>query len=457
MRSGPVAFDEGAIAPSVARFVETRDVALRNRIVEQLTPLVEGLARRFSGYAEPVEDLVSEGFIGLIHALDHFDPARGVKFSTYASHFIVGQIKHHLRDRGKIIREPAWFQEVSRRIAGAIDALQQEMGRQPTSEEIGRRINLTPEAVDEILAHRQSFQILPIDTGDSDDEDGFSGVDTDKIKSQHYVSLCLPIEDRIVLDRMMGRLRDMERRAIQLFFYQDLSQTEIARKLGISCNYSGHLIRSGLQKLRRSLQSEDLREAHLSANRPGEERSVVLDRASSLYSANYFQTRLQEEIARARYYRRSLAVVAVTVALPVDADAARRDELLAECGVAIRQCIRRADVPARTGETEFAVILPHTSSQAPMVAERLAQLLARTTGAPSRWGSAIWPIQGSSTAELWQHAHGCLQAVLLTDRLPIEGEVDVPLWSRDADNSERMIGELATDRRGRGRPRTGPR
>jgi RNA polymerase sigma-B factor len=373
MRSGTVAFDEEAIAPLVARYVETRDVAVRNRIVEQLTPLVEGLARRFSGYAEPVEDLVSEGFIGLIHALDHFDPARGVKFSTYASHFVVGQIKHHLRDRGKIIREPAWFQEVSRRISGAVDALQQELGRQPSSEEIGGRINLTPEAVDEILAHRQVFQILPIDGGDADDDDGFAGVDTDKIKSQHYVSLSLPIEDRIVLERLMGRLRDLERRAIQLFFYQDLSQTEIARKLDISCNYSGHLIRSGLQKLRRLMQSEELLEAHLSANRPGEERRVVLDRASSLYSASYFHTRLGEEIARARYYRRSLAVVAVTVTLPADVGAARRDDILAECGVAIRQCIRRADVPARTAEGEFAVILPHTSYQAPMVAERLAE------------------------------------------------------------------------------------
>src|SRR5262245_9515354 len=193
MRSGSVAFDEDAIAPLVARYVETRDVGVRNRIVEQLTPLVEGLARRFSGYAEPLDDLISEGFIGLISALDHFDPERGVKFSTYASHFIVGQIKHYLRDRGKIIREPAWFQEVSRRISGATEALQQELGRNPTSEEIGVRVNLTADAVDEILANRQVFQVVPMDTGDSDDDDGFAGVDTDKIKSQHFVSLCLPI------------------------------------------------------------------------------------------------------------------------------------------------------------------------------------------------------------------------------------------------------------------------
>src|SRR5207247_48400 len=150
---------------------------------------------------------------------------------------------------------------------------------------------------------------------------------------------------------------------IHLFFYQDFSQTEIARKMNISCNYAGHLLRSGLQKLRRYMQTDELLEAHLTANRPGDPRPVVLDRATSLYSDTYFQPRLVEEIARARFYRRKLALALGRLELPAELRRVARDEMLAECATAIRQCLRRADIAARTGDTEFAVILPHTSYQ----------------------------------------------------------------------------------------------
>src|SRR5262249_40755152 len=161
------------------------------------------------------------------------------------------------------------------------------------------------------------------------------------------------------------------RNAIHLFFYQDLSQTEIARKMNISCNYAGHLIRTGLQKLRRYMQSDELLEAHLAAKQLGANRLVVVDRSTSLYSGPYFELRLEEEIAQARSYRRTFALAVVEVDLPPTRSLVERDELLAECGAAIRQCLRRADIPARTGEREFAAILPHTSYQALVVAERL--------------------------------------------------------------------------------------
>src|SRR4029079_7096249 len=161
-------------------------------------------------------------------------------------------------------------------------------------------------------------------------------------------------EDRIVLERLMARLKELERDAIYLFFYQDFSQTEIARKMNISCNYAGHLLRSGLQKLRRYVQTEELMEAHRSAARPGDPRPVVVDQATSLYSSAYFESRLVEEIARARYYRRNLALALARVELPVELKRVARDEMLAECATAIRQCLRRADIAARTGDTEFA-------------------------------------------------------------------------------------------------------
>src|SRR5207237_10377493 len=105
-------------------------------IVGQYTNLVESIARRVSGAAEPTEDLVQEGYIGLITAVDGFNPSKGVKFSTYATHFVIGQIKHYLRDKGKIIKEPAWLQELNQKVTRVMETLSQELGRVPTNGEI---------------------------------------------------------------------------------------------------------------------------------------------------------------------------------------------------------------------------------------------------------------------------------------------------------------------------------
>src|SRR5688572_32893595 len=93
----------------VARYIDRPRPELKDLIMVQYTGLVERLARRFSGI-EPHQDLVQVGFIGLLNALSKFDPAAGVKFTTYATHLITGEIKHYLRDRSQTIRQPAWLQ-----------------------------------------------------------------------------------------------------------------------------------------------------------------------------------------------------------------------------------------------------------------------------------------------------------------------------------------------------------
>src|ERR1041385_8638591 len=110
----------------------SRRQEIRDQIVMQYTNLVESVARRFSGSAEPTEDLVQEGYIGLITAVDGYNPEKGVKFSTYATHFVIGQLKHCLRDRGKMIKEPAWLQELNQKVTRVIESLSQELGRMPT-------------------------------------------------------------------------------------------------------------------------------------------------------------------------------------------------------------------------------------------------------------------------------------------------------------------------------------
>src|SRR5207253_10112565 len=138
---------------------QTRRAEYRDQIVMQYTNLVESIARRFAGATEPAEDLVQEGYIGLITAVDGYDATKGVKFSTYATHFIIGQIKHYLRDKGKIIKEPAWLQELNQRVTKAMEALAQQLSRPATNLEIAQALGMTEESVAEMLMTREVFKV----------------------------------------------------------------------------------------------------------------------------------------------------------------------------------------------------------------------------------------------------------------------------------------------------------
>jgi len=252
---------EEEVQDRLLQYAKTRDNDLRGEIVLQYGNLVESIARRFLGAGEPIDDLVQEGYIGLITAVDLYDASKGVKFSTYATHFVIGQIKHYLRDKGKIIKEPAWLQELNQRMARVIESLSHQLGRQPSDQEISEVMGISEDAVAELLTTREVFKVSSLD-GDRDDSSNFP-LDTEKIKNQKYVVFQLPIEDKIVLKAAMDRLKEIEQTVIQHFFYMDLNQTEIAKKLGISCNYVSHILRNSTKKLKKILMTDELRDAQI--------------------------------------------------------------------------------------------------------------------------------------------------------------------------------------------------
>jgi RNA polymerase sigma-B factor len=256
-----VRLTEEQIQGILARHLATRDVKLRDQIVLQYKQLVESIARRFAGSGESIDDLVQEGYIGLLTATDLYDVGKGVKFSTYATHFIIGQIKHALRDKGKIIKEPAWLQELNSRMTRIIEGLSQELGRQPTCVEIGREMHLPEETVAELLTTREVFKVTSLDS--EQDESSTSGSEIDKVSDDKCTTFQLPVEDKIVLEMGMNKLKLIEQKVIQEFYYTGLSQTEIAKKLGISCNYVSHILRNGTKKLRRILTTDEIREVQM--------------------------------------------------------------------------------------------------------------------------------------------------------------------------------------------------
>ncbi len=386
MRIGSVRkLSEEEIQERLSLYAERAEPKVRDEVVLQYSNLVESIGRRFMGACEPLEDLVQEGYLGLIASVDKYDVDKGVKFSTYATHFIVGQIKHYLRDKGKIIKEPAWLQELNQRMTRVIEALNQKHGRAPTEKEISDVMEMPESTVRELLTTREVFKVTSLD-GEKDD--GAGPKESEKLADVKLVSFQLPLEDKIVLEAALDRLKDIEQQVIGDHYYKGLNQTEIAKKLDISCNYVSHILRNSTKKLRKILATDEIRDAqiqrtHVSKRtKPGEDvgKSLsVIDSATGLYNQQYFMQRLDEEISRACRNNHKLAVLVLDVQLPDELDnytrMIRLDDYLYNVSQILRNTVRKMDVMARVGDTSFALIMPHTGEHANKVGERFVGLV----------------------------------------------------------------------------------
>ncbi|MCS6777082.1 MAG: sigma-70 family RNA polymerase sigma factor [Chloroherpetonaceae bacterium] len=425
---------EEEVLQLLSDYRQTRKTELRDRIVMQYTNLVESVARRFSGSAEPVEDLIQEGYIGLITAIDLYDPTKNVKFSTYATHFIIGQIKHFLRDRGKIIKEPAWLQELNQRLTRAIEALTQQLGRQPTNQEIAQTTGMSEETVSEIMMTREVFKVTSIHGGGDSDEDNGGAVDMERQKGVDVaVSFQLPVEERIVLETAMQKLKELEQTVIWEFYFKDRNQTEIARQLGISCNYVSHILRNSTKKLKKILATDELRDAQMKMaqmRRRMEEQQAfieqhtVVDPQTRLYNRRYYETRLEEEICRASRLGVELSVLLIGLhGLPVflrTYGTLKYDEAVGGIAGLLQRTVRRVDIVTRFSDETFALILPHTGQNVRVVACRVHRTLSgwleergwHAGRAPLKInaGWALYPGEAQHSAELTALAEQRLQS-----------------------------------------------
>jgi len=421
----PAFMDEEDILRLLTEYARTHDPKVKDQIVTHYRNLVESMARRYASASEPLEDLVQEGYLGLLNAIDLFDVHKGVRFSTYATHFIIGQIKHYLRDKGKIIKEPAWLQELNQKLMRTVEHLYQELRRQPTLAEIAEQMNLTEEAVSELMATQETFKVASLDGNNAEDDFPLL-VDPEKIKSQHPISFQLPIEDKIVLQQAMDRLKELEQKVIEEFFFKELNQTEIAKKFGISCNYVSHLLRTGTKKLKQILITEELKETqkqiHLLQKRVetyqrAAEEITITDPLTGLHNRRYFEERLEEELMRAIRYQHEVSVIFFQLRDLEEYQAAfgerETDETLKSVALAIKQLVRRVDIPCVYERGHFAVILPHTGQQVRMVRDRICRHLiekhpACAPGQPKplklQASFAIYPGDGEKATALIQHA-----------------------------------------------------
>ena len=147
------------------RYQKTRDQAVRQELVDAYTNLVYFLARKFQGRGEPLEDIVQVGFVGLLMAIDRFEPERGLEFTTFATPTIVGEIKRYFRDKSWTVRVPRRLQELNQRSRIQSEALQQELGRQPSVQELAERMGVTEEEILEAYEAVPAQHAASLDAG----------------------------------------------------------------------------------------------------------------------------------------------------------------------------------------------------------------------------------------------------------------------------------------------------
>lgn len=236
-------------------YKEKGDEEARNQLIVSHLNLVRFLASKFKNRGEPLDDLVQVGTIGLIKAIDRFDPERGLEFTTYATPTILGEIKRHFRDKGWSIRVPRRLQELSAKVNQATDELTVELQRSPSVEEIAAKLGVGAEEILEAMESSGAYTSVSLEAGGTseDDEapaliDRLGSVDEDLDAS----------DDRMVIDDAIRDFSPREQEIVRMRFIDGLTQVEIAKRLGVSQVQVSRLLRRTLRKIQDKIDPEGL-------------------------------------------------------------------------------------------------------------------------------------------------------------------------------------------------------
>ncbi|HUE67673.1 MAG TPA: SigB/SigF/SigG family RNA polymerase sigma factor [Candidatus Acidoferrum sp.] len=240
------------------RYKETTDPAERDRIrarlVDNYHDFVYFLARKFANRGEPLEDIAQVGYLGLIKAIERFDPDLGYEFTTFATLTVAGEIKRYFRDKGTAIRFPRRLQELHQSVLRVNEQMKNELGREPSVTELAERLGVTPDDVTEAM--EMGPAVVPV----SLDQPVGSGDGQESRSVAEQIGGADPELDRVemrdVLERAMEHLTPRERAIMAMRFYEQMSQSEIAKRLGISQMHVSRLQRAALEQLRKYVPQE---------------------------------------------------------------------------------------------------------------------------------------------------------------------------------------------------------
>jgi RNA polymerase sigma-B factor len=219
----------------------------RDALVERFLPLARSLARRYQRGPEPLEDLEQVASLALVRAVESFDPARGLAFSSYAVPTITGALKRHYRDHGWAVRVPRDLQETAMRIQRFNEAAA-ATGASPTASQLAQQAGIS---IEDVIEAREAYQALHADSLDQprhsgDDDNGRAAlVDTIDGRDTGFRQAF----DRVLLDSLLETLDERDQTIVRLYHLEELTQSEIGRRLGLSQMHISRLLRQATEKL----------------------------------------------------------------------------------------------------------------------------------------------------------------------------------------------------------------
>src|SRR5213595_681333 len=250
--------DEGEAITTAARALREQELLrqiheqdntrARDQLAEEMLPLARALAGRYANRGEPLDDLVQVACIGIMKAIDGFDVTREVRFSSYATPTVLGEIKRHFRDRTWALHVPRGTQELQLKVAKARDDLTNELGRSPTVEELCAKVEATLEDVLDALQSAQAHRTRSFDEPAGEDStlaESLGEADPELGRA----------EIRVLLDDAFDILSERDREILRLRFERDMTQTEISERIGVSQMQVSRLIRQALARLRMDIES----------------------------------------------------------------------------------------------------------------------------------------------------------------------------------------------------------
>ncbi len=229
------------------RLAAFRDQKARTELIELYMPLARRMASRYAGVSEPYDDLLQVASLGLLNAVDRFDPTRGTPFAGFAKPTIHGELKRYFRDKVWAVRVPRSIHDRMAEIEKATEKLTLQSGRSPSVEQLAERLGIEPSEVLEVLEAKHDRRPLSLDAppigGDPEDASGAEWIG----RPDGNYDL---IDDRLALESALPSLDEREREVLKLRFADELPQTEIARRIGCSQMHISRLLRRALDKLR---------------------------------------------------------------------------------------------------------------------------------------------------------------------------------------------------------------
>lgn len=236
--------------PGFAEYRRTGDHRIRNRLIEDHRWLAVHCARRFAHKGEPLDDLVQVAMVGILKAVERFDPGFGVVFTTFAVPTVVGELRRHFRDKTWAVHVPRRAKETYQVVSGVVEELSQMLGRSPTVPEIAERANVTVEEALEALEVGSCYRGVPLSP--PNDQEPVEAVPLGQQDPGFDAT-----EAKLTVHDLLEALPDeRERRIIKLRFFDGMTQSQIASEIGVSQVQISRLLRASLEKMRCKLGVE---------------------------------------------------------------------------------------------------------------------------------------------------------------------------------------------------------